>query len=78
MTRPLTIVRSVQSPMDVVVDQITGGAREQLVGEPAPVIYARLYAELRGIGLTPNEAKVRRIAAWINATPAATTTLDAA
>jgi len=51
---------------DVLIDAIAGSARDQLEGLPVPVIYARLCAQLRAMGLVPAEDKVRRVAAWIS------------
>lgn len=56
-----------QSPTDILVDLIAGSSRAQLEGQPVAVIHAALCAQLREMGLRPNESKVRRIAAWISA-----------
>ena len=51
---------------DMLIDAITGASREQLEQLPVPVIFNRLCAQLRGMGLEPAEAKVMRVARWIS------------
>ena len=51
---------------DMLIDAITGARRAELEGLPVAMVFARLCAQLRAMGLRPDEPKVLRIARWIS------------
>jgi hypothetical protein len=55
------------SPLDALIDAVTGDSRAELEGRPVIEVYEHLCNQIRAMGCVPAAGKVMRIAHWISA-----------
>jgi hypothetical protein len=55
------------SPLDALIDAVTGDSRADLVGRSPLEVYEHLCNQIRAMGCVPAAGKVMRIAQWISA-----------